>query len=70
MFDYSTAACIICGGKAHVLTGHVHVGEQRVLAGWCGKHQNSKGKERPGYDDCVGCHGEWRHQDGLIQEQL
>ena len=66
-FEYFTATCIECGMRAKSFTGHVHIAETQIIAGWCERHRHAK--NRPGFPDCTGCHGEWSASDGLVRER-
>jgi hypothetical protein len=59
----ATEKCVICLGKAVSFGGHVHIGNQTIIAGFCKEHFNFK--KKLGRDDCKGCYGEWTEEMGI-----
>jgi len=82
MIDYNTKNCIVCGKEAEVWSGHVHykkalkgsTDKDMVTAGFCKEHEEILHKGfvsgREGLEDCEGCFGKWKKQDGLIIEEI
>lgn len=57
----TTDKCVVCLGEATVFGGHVHKGDETVIAGTCKEHSklSNTGRER-----CMGCYGEWGENMG------
>lgn len=71
------ANCIVCGKKAIVWSGHVHLKDEVLLAGYCSEEceqvadrteeaiADSRGGAKP---DCEGCYGNWQERDGIYND--
>jgi len=52
--------CFVCGDLAETFTGHVHIGDEEVILGWCARHERTlENTSSPsvGESDCAGCYG-------------
>jgi len=61
-FMSSTIKCVVCGSKATCFGGHVHNGDDKVIAGFCKEHFRNTAKEN---NDCKGCYGEYKEEMGV-----
>lgn len=57
----TTAKCVICSEDAKTFGGHVHKGEDTVIAATCREHSEI---EHSGREGCKGCYGEWNENMG------
>jgi len=80
MIDYNTKNCIVCGEEAELWSGHVHykkvlkgsTDKDMVTAGFCKEHEAVLHNDAiiDGREDCEGCFGKWKKQDGLVIEEI
>ena len=65
-----TKNCVVpgCGEKRQTLTCHVHVGRNKVTAGWCPVHAPLHLVIDP-RTNCEGCIGEWQEYMGIEVRQ-
>lgn len=68
-------ACVKCGKPAVSFSGHLHRGDDTVMAGWCkpcaDKYYNMSQDEfilhmaKEIKSPCIGCFGQWHQKHGL-----
>jgi len=59
----STEKCVICFNEATHSGGHVHSGNDHIIAKFCEAHFNERKKYRKG--NCIGCYGLWKEVMGI-----
>lgn len=57
----ATKNCIICFQKATGAGGHVHKGDEQIIASFCKEHFRTKST----IEGCKGCYGEWKEEMGI-----
>ena len=57
----ATKKCVFCDLPPTYYGGHVHIGNQTIIAGQCKSHQN----QSLGQNGCKGCYGQWEERMGI-----
>ena len=60
----ATENCVKCYKKATCFGGHVHKGEEEIIAGFCKTHFQRVKKNKKNAE-CEGCYGEWVNEMGV-----
>ena len=66
----ATEKCIICLSKAVSFGGHVHIGNETIIAGFCDRHdfnckEHASFCKKLSNEGCKGCYGEWTEEMGI-----
>ncbi len=57
---HGAAHCFVCGEPSVSYTGHIHVGDESILLGWCKEHERTRENcsyPTPAEPFCTGCYG-------------
>ena len=57
--------CCRCSAKASCASGHVHRGDEKIIAGFCRRHRLAEAVNRWRGMKCCGCYGRWLKRMGV-----